>query len=300
MLKEAAEFLLARGGLAGLSTRRRRGSTIIFAYHNVVPDTAPPIGDRSLHLPFSRFTSQLDRLEQTHEFVDLTSAGAIPGEASRPRAAITFDDAYRGALTLALPELARRGIPATVFVAPGLLGSTGCWWDLLAASDGSGLAPTVRHHVLHELRGDGAAAVAWARANAMPLSSLPTHAGIASEDELGVASALPRIQFGAHTWSHCNLARVDERELDRELGMPLEWLHQRFEQVVPWLAYPYGLFAPSTAARARSAGYVGALRIDGGWLGSACRRTFDLPRLTVPAGVSLDGFTLRASGLVSD
>jgi hypothetical protein len=66
VLKRAAEFLLARGGPAAVAARRRRGSTIILAYHNVVPDDARAIGDRSIHLSVATFRSQMDRLEETH------------------------------------------------------------------------------------------------------------------------------------------------------------------------------------------------------------------------------------------
>jgi peptidoglycan/xylan/chitin deacetylase (PgdA/CDA1 family) len=240
----------------------------------------------------------LDRLEETHEIVELTEVQAVPVGSNRPRAAITFDDAYRGALTLALPELARRGLPATVFVAPGLLGSSGCWWDLLAATDGSGLLPNVRSHVLEVLRGDGATALAWARSNALPIALLPAHAGIATEEELRTAAALPGISVGAHTWSHCNLASMDVAAYETELVKPLAWLRQRFERIVPWVAYPYGLSAPTSAQEARRAGYDRALRIEGGWISSAAISAFVLPRLNVPAAVSPDGFVLRASGLM--
>lgn len=298
MLKAAAELLLARGGLARLAARRRRGSTLILAYHNIVPDGAPAVGDRSLHLPLTAFRSQLDVLERTHEIVDL---GAVrnPGTARfRPRAVITFDDAYRGALSLALPELARRGLPATIFVAPGLLGSTGCWWDLLAPEDGSGLAPSVRNHVLDALHGDGAAAVSWALANSLHLASLPVHMGIATEEELRAAAGLPGIRIGAHSWSHANLARLDDSAFDRELTQPLSWLRLRFNgTVLPWLAYPYGLAASNTHVAARSAGYEGVLKIDGGWVESSAT-DFVLPRLNIPAGLSTDGFVLRASGVI--
>jgi peptidoglycan/xylan/chitin deacetylase (PgdA/CDA1 family) len=287
VLKRAAELLLAHGGAATLAARRRRGSTLILAYHNVVPDDAPPVGDRSLHLPLARFRSQLDRLQETHDVVALASVRNSPSESGKPRACITFDDAYRGAITLALPELARRGLPATVFVAPGLLGNSGCWWDLLADARGSGLRSSVRDHVLGSLRGDGATAIAWARSQGMPLSDLPVHAAIAG------------VTLGAHTWSHCNLANVDEATCDMELTKPLAWLRARFARVVPWIAYPYGLSAPATADAARRAGYHGALRIDGGWYGSTIADAYALPRLNVAAGLSRDGFILRTSGLLT-
>jgi len=283
-----------------LAARRRRGSTLILAYHNVVADDAPPFGDRSLHLPLTQFRSQLDRLQETHDVVDVASVHSSPLKSDKPRVCFTFDDAYRGALTLALPELVRRGIPATVFVAPGLLGTAGCWWDRLASPDGGGLSPGVRDHVLNRLRGDSAAALAWARTQRMALAALPANAAIATEGELRAAAELPGITLGAHTWSHCNLARVDESAFERELVEPLAWLRERFERVVPWLAYPYGLSGPDTADWARRAGYQGTLRIEGGWLSAASAVGLALPRLNVPTGLSSDGFTLRASGLMSD
>ena len=298
MLKRAAEFLLARGGPAALASRMRRGSTLILAYHNVLPAGAEPVGDRSLHLPLARFRAQLDRLAQTHDVVDFAAIRTEPVRRSRPRAAITFDDAYRGALSNALPELVQRGMPATVFVAPGLLGSTGCWWDRLTAAERPGLDPTVRDHVLEALRGDGAAAEDWASASGMPFASLPAHAGIATEQELRAAASLPGIRFGSHTWSHGNLARLEGPTLDRELAAPLGWLRERFEDVVPWLAYPYGLSGPSTSGRARAAGYDGALRIIGGWVSRGDAGGYVLPRLNVPAGLSGDGYVLRVSGLL--
>jgi len=298
VLKQAAEFLLAHGGPAALAARRRRGRTRVLAYHNVVPDDAPPLGDRSLHLPLASFRAQLDQLQETHEVVSLGEVRAAAQVSTRPRAAITFDDAYRGALALAFPELARRGLPATLFVAPGLLGSPGCWWDVLAAPDGGGLAPRVRIHVLDALRGDGTAALSWARSEAMPIATVPEYAGIATAEELHAAAANPRIELGSHTWSHCNLARVDDAALDAELGQPLAWLRQRFERVVPWLAYPYGLASSSTADRARRAGYESVFGIAGGWIPPAAGAAFVLPRLNVPAGVSADGFILRTSGLL--
>lgn len=298
MLKRVAEYLLVRGGPAALAAWRRRGSTLILAYHNVVPDDAPAAGDRSLHLPLKQFRSHLDTLQETHDVVDLASIHEANRTSDKPRVCITFDDAYRGALALALPELVRRGLPATVFVAPGLLGSDGCWWDLLAAQDGSGLSSDIRDHVLDVLAGDGASAVEWARSQGIPLSVLPGHAGIVTEDELRLAAARTGITFGAHTWSHCNLAEVGYDAFDVELVKPLHWLRERFECVVPWIAYPYGLAATSTSDLARRAGYDGALRIDGGWIPSASAPAYVFPRLNIPAGLSSDGFVLRVRGLL--
>ena len=83
----------------------------------------------------------------------------------------------------------------------------------------------------------------------------------------------------------------------RELTRSLEWLTHRFASVVPWLAYPYGLGSPEIGRAAAEAGYRGAFGISGGWLPRTDPDAFDLPRLNVPAGVSLHGLALRLGGL---
>ena len=293
-LQPLIERVVARGGPSTLAARWRGGARLILAYHNVVPDDLPPCGERSLHLPLSRFREQLDALARTHEVVGLEALLSDGRDAARPRVAITFDDAYRGCVTLALPELARRQLPATVFVTPGLLGKDGCWWDLLADPHTGALPGGERDHVLRTLRGDLAAALAWRGART---TALPPMLGIASEPELDVAARLPGVRFGAHSWSHRNLAVLDEAALAEELAPPLAWLRARYEGVLPWLAFPYGLHTPDVTARARAAGYAGVLRIDGGWVREADIAAGYLPRLNVPASITTDRFMIKTRGL---
>ena len=109
-LRGAVEFALVASGLPALGRQRRRGDTLVLAYHNVVPDGAEAFGDRSLHLPLSRLRQQLAALEATHEVVSLDEL-ETPARTERPRAAITFDDAYAGANRRA-PERERSGCEA--------------------------------------------------------------------------------------------------------------------------------------------------------------------------------------------
>lgn len=293
-LQPLIERVVARGGPSTLAARWRRGDRLILAYHNVVPDDLPPCGERSLHLPFSRFCEQLDALARSHEVVGLEELLGATREARRPRVAITFDDAYRGCVTLALPELARRQLPSTVFVTPGLLGRDGCWWDLLADPRTGALPDGERDHVLVTLRGDLSAALHW-RAARTP--TLPPMLGIATEAELDEASRLPGVRFGAHSWSHRNLSVLDGDTLAEELAPPLAWLRARYEEVLPWLAFPYGLHTSTVTASARAAGYAGVLRIDGGWVRDADVAAGYLPRLNVPASITTDRFMIKTRGL---
>ncbi|HET9986314.1 MAG TPA: polysaccharide deacetylase family protein [Longimicrobiales bacterium] len=287
------ERCAVRGGLPGLGRRALAGRTLILAYHNVVPRGERPAGDASLHLPQDRFAAQLDALLETHEVVPLAAVLEPDGRPPRrPRAVITFDDAYRGSLTAGLAELAARGLPATFFVAPAYVPDGAFWWDALAA------AGPVRETALEALAGRQRAILDWAAARGVRAAAVPPHATAASEAELRAATAHPGITLGSHSWSHPNLARLPADELRAELRRPLEWLRARFAAVVPWLAYPYGLASPSVARLAAEAGYAGALRIDGGWVPAALGDRFRVPRLNIPAGVSPEGFVLRAAGLV--
>lgn len=292
------ERLVARGGPSALAARLRRRSRLVLAYHNVVADGDAGAGERSLHLPFARFCEQLDALQRSHEVVSLGALLQSRSKPRRPLAAITFDDAYRGCLTLALPELARRSMPATVFVAPGLLGSAGCWWDLLASPDTGTLPRSDREHILTALEGDGAAALRWSGARGGTPRSLPWSHGISTEAELQACARIAGIGFGAHTWSHRNLARLRPSELAAELDRPLEWLRTRLSNVIPWLAFPYGLHTAAVTAAAHRRGYEGVLRISGGWVAEEDIRARDLPRLNIPASMSTDRFMLKTRGII--
>lgn len=297
--KRVLEWTAVRSGLSALERRRRTPSGVILSYHNVVPRGEPLVGDRSLHVDQAVFAAQLDLLGETHEIVTLeelvANRSAAPGVA---RAAVTFDDAYLGAMTVGLDELARRNMPSTVFVAPGILGTPGCWWDLLADGDGA-LAPGLRRHALEELGGRHASVMAWAGEQALPTADLPAHARPTSAEELVRQADRPGVSLGAHTWAHVNLAAVSPLECTEEMTRSRTWLQNGVGRFCDWLAYPYGLWNERVAERAAEV-FAGALRVDGGLAlarGRARGPVFATPRVNVPRGLTLDGLRLRLAGL---
>jgi peptidoglycan/xylan/chitin deacetylase (PgdA/CDA1 family) len=299
LVKSAVERVLVAGGAAALGRRRYRGSAIVLAYHNIVPAGAPTAGDRSLHLPEARFAAQLEQLVRTHDVVPLaTLFTAAPGR--RPRAAITFDDAYQGAVTAGVAQLARRGLPATVFVAPAFVGGAAFWWDGLAHSLTGEIAEPVRRHALQTLGGRDRDVRAWAAAEGLAWQEPPQHQRVATEAQLAAAVRNPGTTLGSHSWSHANLAQLDAAELAEEMRRPMTWLRERFDQVIPWLAYPYGLADPAVEQAAAEAGYAGGLRITGGWIRNGRPAApHAVPRYNVPAGLSHAGFILRMAGVGS-
>jgi peptidoglycan/xylan/chitin deacetylase (PgdA/CDA1 family) len=219
---------------------------------------------------------------------------AGPGQ-GKPRVVITFDDAYLGAVQLGMEVLSELRVPATMFVPPGCLGGQRFWWDVL--SSGEEMASGLRESALSELAGKSADILA--RANPLPEpQDAPLYEKTATEAELDIALAHDGLTLGSHTWSHPNLAELEGAELEEELVRPLDWLHDRYpERTAEWLSYPYGRWSETVAMAARLAGYRGAFRIEGGWIPPA-RDPFEMPRLNVPSGLSVEGLELRSSGLM--
>jgi len=295
-MRKAIESCLIVSGLPDLV--RWRGGTLILAYHNIVPDGDLPSGDLSLHLSQRAFATQLDLLQETHDVIPLNEAISSDWIAGRPpRVAITFDDAYRGAVTVGVQELAARSLPATIFVAPAFVGGGTFWWDALAGADSGSLDAGLRERALELWRGVDRDVRAGARAFGTFEQPVPDHARCASEAELTRTATVAGIELGSHSWSHPNLARLDGVELADELDRPLVWLRERFPRVSTVLSYPYGRASVATQRAAAESGYAAALRIDGGWLPRARHSPYALPRMNIPGGVSGNGFILRTSGV---
>lgn len=301
LVKRSLERVLA-GGPARLARLLVRDRTLVLAYHGIAPEGAAPTGERSLHLPQRDFAAQLDALAAMADVVPLERllAGPAP-RAGRPRVAITFDDAYQGAVVAGAAELARRDMPATIFVVPTFVGGGSFWWDALAGDDGE-VDPAVRAHALGPLGGRDAAVRAWAAERGLPVrdGALPAWARAASEGELARAVAGAPITLASHTWSHVNLATVDAATRAEEMARPQPWLRERFAAAWrPWIAYPYGGDDAVVYEAARAAGYAAGFRVVGGaWRAADAPAPHAMPRLNIPAGLSRDGLALRVAGLV--
>ena len=299
VLKRATEVLLLRGGPASLARMLARGRPVVLAYHNIVPDNAPVGGERSLHLPLRQFREQLDLLCRSHEVVPLPALLDRPSSGRRLRAAITFDDAYRGAVTVGVASLVERRLPATIFVAPAFVDGGAFWWDSLSDPKTGAIPESVRCRALQDHCGMDHAVRQWARSEGFEFQMPPTHALGAGEAELQHAASAPGIVLASHAWSHPNLTRLGAADLEPELTRPLQWLRERFTNVIPWLTYPYGMSSPVVEQAAVSAGYRAALCLGGGWLPRRVRHLYALPRISLSAGLSAEGFALRMAGLMS-
>lgn len=295
LLKKRVEQALSSSVVGQIVRHRIRDKRLILAYHGIVPEGAIAAGERALFIAQRDFAAQLDLLAAAADVVPLDRIDEA-GD-GRPRVAITFDDAYRGAVNEGVRELAARGLPATIFVAPGRLNGHVFWWDSLA-HEGLTLDGKVRHHALYALAGSDERVRDWAVAAHLPSSdTLPAYAQTATCAELRDAVGAPGITVGSHTWSHTNLASLGAADIAEEVERPLAWLRAEFgEKAVPWLAYPYGLDSDESRRAVAKASYAGGLRMGGGWHRATDVSAFARPRLGISRNLSLAGFRARLLG----
>jgi peptidoglycan/xylan/chitin deacetylase (PgdA/CDA1 family) len=121
---------LAASGAPRLVQRlRHRTALSILVYHGVT--------DKSLPFPHWGFISaaafrrHLDYLRRHFDLLPLAegAGAALSGSLRRPAACITFDDGYWNNYRVAFPILREAGIPGTIFLTTGLVGSDATVWD---------------------------------------------------------------------------------------------------------------------------------------------------------------------------
>jgi len=82
-------------------------------------------------------------------------------------------------------------------------------------------------------------------------------------DELAAFAADPLFDFGVHTVSHPALPLLSYAEQVEEMRDNLSFLRERLSRVLPVVAYPYGLYDPTTVRAAAEAGMIAGLTMEG-------------------------------------
>lgn len=297
MVRTVAERVLgARPVVRGRLDGRRR-QAFILAWHNIVPRGAAPAGERSLHTDQAAFGEQLDAITELLPVARLRDLLHADRPVDGPVAVLTFDDAYAGALAAGGVELRRRGLTATVFVVPSLLGRP-FWWDAFADPRTGELGDALRERALTEWAGRDDRVRAGMSSLGRSASELPPHAAAADEELLREAARDGCFELASHTWSHPNLEALGPDERATEIRTGSHWLRERFPAAVPALALPYGRGARH-AAEADGPDCRAVLRIEGGWASLDPRAFRILPRFNVPRGLSPGGLRLRLAGFLS-
>ena len=298
VVKSLAESLAS--GLVSMQVRgasARRGR-LVLVWHNVLPPGESAVGEHSLHMDWEAFVGQLDAVQELADVLPLNALldGKTPFVGTRPQVALTFDDAYAGAVEYALPEIARRGLPSTTFVPPAFLDGRSFWWDEIAMHTGGALSAELRYHLVDVHHGDYERIRGEAARIGLQLGAPPAHALGASTGAVYRARELPGVALGVHSWSHPNLARVNAERLRHELVRSLDWIIASGEQAPFAASYPYGRTSAEVGRQVDHAGIQFGLLVEGGWMGSSAE-TFALPRFNIPSGLSVRGLRARLAGV---
>lgn len=310
-----AARLAARWGLRRLR-RSRRAHGFILMYHRVADARLDPW---NICVSPANFRQQLRALTALADPVPLEGLpdALRRGRSERPVFAVTFDDGYVDNLTVATPLLAAHGVPATVFVASGLIGSgRAYWWDRLAEAVLG--APGLPDHVNLSIPGweftwrDGdlpAAGVAcrkarerlhmalWSRLRLLAdeqreaaLEELVQLPGVSSAveptarpmdaDELRRLAAHGHVSIGAHTLTHPVLPALGREEKVRQVEACTSQCRDLTGTTPRVFAYPYGDLDAESVEVVRAAGYAMACstREDLVWEGDD---PLQLPRIAV-------------------
>ncbi len=111
--------------------RERRPAFQILTYHRVNDERDPFFTS----IPTEVFERQVAFIARTYRVLTVEDLAERMrrGRVPRNALAITFDDGYRDTLTHAAPILARYGLPATVFLSTGFIGTAEVpWFDRVA------------------------------------------------------------------------------------------------------------------------------------------------------------------------
>jgi peptidoglycan/xylan/chitin deacetylase (PgdA/CDA1 family) len=235
------------------------------------------------------------------------------GDLSRRFACITLDDGYRDNRDFALPVLREFDAPCTVYVASDFAQGTGrLWWialerliaklerieteiggTVIAMDTGTPAAKQASFDRLHDqlralpggqdLRREMATLCARYHFDETEISRelcLPW-------TELQRFAEDPLVTIGAHTITHCILARQSDAVAEQEIAISRARIESTLQQPVQHLAYPYGdkpAAGPREFALARHAGFKTAVTTRPGMLFPECAG-----HLTALPRVSLNG-----------
>src|SRR5580704_511123 len=279
-------------------------SRILF-YHRIAEGVDDPF---TLCVTPARFAAHLDEIGRYGEPSTLAEL-SLPS--LRPRIVVTFDDGYADNLMNAVPIAEAKGVPITIFVTSGVLGSqNGFWWDRL------GTLLRSRPSAINQITlpaGDGTVRVrlgsSWSwrdlqsvRRHLLPLPVTEIHRVLdAVSEQWGISAAPPPdarpltgsefvqlaasnvVTIGDHTVDHVRLRGLEVADQQLTISSSKEQLERMSGQVVSHFAYPYGgmdAFDDHSVEAVRSAGFETACTTVPG-NASTTSDPFRLPRRKV-------------------
>ena len=171
-----------------------------------------------------KFTRQLDMIQKNSKVVPADIAEL--DKDVKLYSVLTFDDGFKSLLITAIPQMAERKIPATIFVPSGFVDKNADWDMEDTCADRS--------------------------------------KQIMSETDLKNLDA-DLIKIGSHTVSHAKLTMLDQENIKYQLLNSKQQLEQILGYSVTMFSFPYGAFNNHIIETAKQAGYYRVFTIIPDW-----------------------------------
>jgi peptidoglycan/xylan/chitin deacetylase (PgdA/CDA1 family) len=290
----------------------------VLCYHRVLPRAeAERLGvEPGMFVTPATFRAQLRWLRERFmplglgEIVERIARGAALPEGA---CALTFDDGWRDNYEHAWPALREAGVPATIFLVAGRVGTRGAFWPDAVWRRLRAVSREERRAAARALLGDGFVGEPE-HAVLDHLKRLPEPERERAIERLGAASirdaerelldwdevaemARGGVDLESHGLTHAILPGLPRERIEAELRGSLTALRERGYAREALFAYPTGAFGPSVAEAARAAGFRAAFTTQRG-LVSAREPLLELPRLLLHEDVSATAaeFFMRVPG----
>lgn len=289
----------------------------VLTYHHILPEA-------SLFLPSldrNEFERQIEYVRRAYRIMPLSKlvslcagGGPVPARAL----ALTFDDAFSDFQSHAWPILGRYGIPVTVFVPTGFIGTDRVPWpDELGYLFSKVPAAVLRIEIAGEeiavrwnTAAEAAAAMQRLKEKIKKKAPLQADAIVAAiRGKLGVSAPNPTrildraavaalgrqgVEFGSHTVSHALVGPLPPDRVWSEVADSRKCLHDILGSPPMGFCYPNGEpgdFTPETGELVKKAGYAYACTTVGG-INRPGADPFEIKRCWT-GGLRLESFAFR-------
>jgi peptidoglycan/xylan/chitin deacetylase (PgdA/CDA1 family) len=314
-VKKGVKALTYHAGLHSASWRLGEGEAAILFYHKVQRRPVGVWGEPVLDVrEFERHVAFLAREYQPVHLSELVAG--LEGRARLPRGAValTFDDGYRNNLYLVAPILARHGIPATLFITTGLIGTDGWMWgyeleEIFSRHPPEQVCQASGDPAILRLGSLGLSPRVLMSACVEYLKALPHSNMLDVVERLRARFAVPvndenrflswdevrelarqGFEMGAHTRSHPILTQLPLAEVERELRACRDTLEKKLGVRPTLFSYPNGATSPEVT---RLVGrYFQAAVTTRTGLCTRASGLLELPRIGAPVPVSEMAFEL--------
>ena len=307
---------------ASLIYRRLSSAGSILCFHDVAAAGLRSAND--VHVPFEHFSQILDAVRDAGELVALSELVErhLARRSTAGLVALTFDDAYAGLVSI-VDLVEHQSVPVSIFaVSSAARDGDRFWWDRVDTvhrrtsperwrtfEDELGLPEDYRRGqppslgALRPLR-------QWVLSKHLgrwPNELEPTLARLEHEtgaycsersmtfEELAAFAARGPVEIGVHTRSHPVLPFLEDEKLNQEVDGCYRDLRDRFENVIPVLAIPFGLCDERTIRLARGAGMTASLTLAPETLSRSAGKDW-LPRFCMSASEPTWKLRIRLSG----